>query len=126
MNHFILQIRNSITFNERYSSLFVFSIAVVLRLIPEILASPYPIGYDVINYYLPVLKNFDDHWPVISNQFPFYISLLHTISWLLHVDPRIVISSSIVLIFGLFAVVIFSISRKLLDLNNLQSIFFID
>jgi hypothetical protein len=123
LNHFILQIRNAITFNEKYSYLFVFSIAVVLRLIPEILASPYPIGYDVINYYLPVLKNFDDHWPAISNQFPFYISLLHTISWLLHVDPRIVVSSSIVLIFGLFAVVIFSISRKLLDLNNLQSIF---
>jgi hypothetical protein len=123
MKDFILQIRDTITLNKKYSYLVVFSIAVVLRLIPEILASPYPIGYDVINYYLPILKNFDDHWQAISNQFPFYISLLHTISSLLHVDPRIVVSSSIVLIFGLFSVVIFSISRNLLHLNNLQSIF---
>ncbi|HXV88310.1 MAG TPA: hypothetical protein VD710_04355 [Nitrososphaeraceae archaeon] len=104
-------------------ALVVFSIAISLRTITEILASPYPIGYDVINYYLPILKNFDDHWPTISNQLPFYISLLHTISWLLHVDPRIVVNSSIVLIFGLFSVVIYSISRNLLHLNNLQSIF---
>ncbi len=119
----LLQVKNGIIDNQKYSYLVVFSIAVILRLIPEILAYPYPIGYDVINYYLPILKNFDDHWLEISNQFPFYISLLHTISWLLHVDPRIVITSSIVLIFGLFSVVVFSISRNLLHLNNLQSLF---
>jgi hypothetical protein len=107
----ILQAKNTIVNNKNFSYLVVFSIAVILRLIPEILAYPYPIGYDVINYYLPILKNFEDHWPAISNQFPLYISLLHTTSSVLHVDPRIVVSSSIVLIFGLFSVVIFSIQR---------------
>jgi hypothetical protein len=119
----ILEVKNIITNNNKFSQLIVFLVAVILRLIPEILASPYPVGYDVINYYLPILTNFDDYWPEISNQFPFYISLLHTISSLLDVDPRIVVSLSIVLIFGLFSVVIFSISRNLLHLNNLQSIF---
>ncbi len=119
----ILQAKNTIVNNKNFSYLVVFSIAVILRLIPEILAYPYPIGYDVINYYLPILKNFEDHWPAISNQFPLYISLLHTTSSVLHVDPRIVVSSSIVLIFGLFSVVIFSISRNLLHLNNLQCMF---
>jgi len=119
----ILQVKNIIANNKKYSYLIIFSIAVILRVIPEILAFPYPIGYDVINYYLPILKNFDDDWSAISNQFPLYISLLHTISSVLQVDPRIVITSSIALIFGLFSLVIFLIAKNLLYLNNLQSMF---
>ena len=119
-----MQVKGSIIAdNKYYSCIIVFSISIFLRLIPEILASPYPIGYDVINYYLPIMKNFDQYWPAISNQFPLYISLLHMISEVLRVDPRIVITSSIILIFGLFSLVIFSIARNLLHLNNLQSIF---
>ncbi|MFN2435006.1 MAG: hypothetical protein ABR515_06495 [Nitrososphaeraceae archaeon] len=118
-----LQIKNIITNNKKYCYLIVFSIALILRLIPEILPLPYPIGYDVINYYLPVMKNFDGYWPTISNQFSFYVSLLYAISEVFHVDPRLIISSSIVLVFGLFSLVIFSIARNLLHLNNLQSIF---
>ena len=108
---------------NKYSYLIVFSVALVLRLIPEILAYPYPIGYDVINYYLPILKNFDDYSATISNQFPLYISLLHTISSTMNVDPRIVITSAVVLLYGLFSLVILSIANKLLHLDNLQSIF---
>ena len=108
---------------NKYSYLIVFSVALVLRLIPEILAYPYPIGYDVINYYLPILKNFDDYSATISNQFPLYISLLHTISSTMNVDPRIAIISTVVLLYGLFSVVIFSIANKLLHLDNLQSVF---
>jgi hypothetical protein len=119
----ILEVKNIITNNNKFSYLIIFSVAVIIRLIPEILAYPYPVGYDVINYYLPILKNFDDYWLVISNQFPLYVSLLFAISEVFRVDPRIVVSSSIALIFGLFSVVIFSISRNLLHLNNLQSMF---
>ncbi|MDW0246743.1 MAG: hypothetical protein QOB17_04930 [Nitrososphaeraceae archaeon] len=108
---------------NKYSYLIVFSVALVLRLIPEILAYPYPIGYDVINYYLPILKNFDDYSATISNQFPLYISLLHTISSTMNVDPRIVITSAVVLLYGLFSLVILSIANKLLHLDNLQSVF---
>jgi uncharacterized membrane protein len=95
----------------------------ILRLIPEILAYPYPIGYDVINYYLPILKHFDDYSASISTQFPLYISLLHTISSTMNVDPRIVITSAVVLLYGLFSLVIFSTANKLLHLDNLQSVF---
>jgi len=118
-----LQIANIITNSKKYPHLIVFSIAIVLRLVPEILAFPYPIGYDVINYYLPVIKNFEQYWPTISNQFPFYVSLLYEISEVFRADPRLVISSSIVLVFGLFSLAIFSIGRNLLRLDNLQSIF---
>ncbi len=118
-----LQIKNIITNNKKYPYLIVFSIAVILRLVPELMAFPYPIGYDVINYYLPVMKNFDGYWPTISNQFLLYVSLLSAISEVFRVDPRLVISTSIVLVFGLFSLVIFSIGRNRLRLNNLQSIF---
>lgn len=118
-----LQVKDRIANNKKYSYLIIFSIAILLRLIPEILAFPNPIGYDVINYYLPILKNFDKYWPVISNQFPLYVSLLHTISSVFHVDPRIIVTSATVLIFGLFSVLIFSISKNLFHLNNLQSMF---
>ena len=119
----ILQVKSIITNNKKYSYLIIFSMAIILRLIPEILAFPNPIGYDVINYYLPILKNFDKYWPAISNQFPLYVSLLHTISSVLHIDPRIIVTSATVLIFGLFSLVIFSISKNLFHLNNLQCMF---
>jgi hypothetical protein len=119
----ILQVKNSIANNQKYSYLIVFSVAVILRLVPEILAFPYPIGYDVINYYFPILKNFDDHWTSVSNQFPLYIVLLHAITSIFHIDPRILITASAVLIFGSFSLVIHSIARNIFHLSNYQSIF---
>jgi len=119
----ILQVRRIITNNNKYSYLIVFSVAVILRLVPEILAFPHPIGYDVINYYLPILTNFDDHWTSVSNQFPLYIALLHAITSIFHIDPRIVITASAVLIFGSFSLVIHSIARNIFHLSNYQSIF---
>lgn len=118
-----LQIANIITNSKKYPYLIVFSVAIFLRLVPELLAFPYPIGYDVINYYLPVIKNFEDYWPTISNQFPFYVSLLYAISEVFNFEPRLVISASIILVFGFFSLAIFSIGRNLLRLDNLQSIF---
>ena len=119
----ILQVKRIITNNNKYPYLIIFSIAVILKLVPEILAFPYPIGYDVINYYLPILTNFDDHWTSVSNQFPLYILLLHAITSIFHIDPRIVITASAVLIFGSFSLVIHSIARNIFHLSNYQSIF---
>ena len=41
----------------------------------------------------------------------------------MNVDPRIVITSAVVLLYGLFSLVILSIANKLLHLDNLQSVF---
>lgn len=119
----IFQVKNIIANNEKYSCLIVFLVAIILRLVPEILAFPYPIGYDVINYYLPVLINFDIYWTSVSDQFPLYILLLHMVTSNLQIDARIVITASIVLIYGLFSVVMYSIARNNFHLNNFQSIF---
>jgi hypothetical protein len=118
----ILKAKKGILTNIKYP-LIVFSISIILRLIPEIIALPYPIGYDVINYYLPILIDFDDHWRSASNQFPLYVLLLHAITAVSQIDPRIVITGSIVLIFGLFSLVLYSIAKNIFHLNNFQSIF---
>jgi hypothetical protein len=118
----ILKAKKGILTNIKYP-LIVFSISIILRLIPEIIALPYPIGYDVINYYLPSLIDFDDHWRSASNQFPLYVLLLHAITAVSQIDPRIVITGSIVLIFGLFSLVLYSIAKNIFHLNNFQSIF---
>ena len=48
--------------NERRMALIIFPIGCIVRLIPELFAYPFPIGYDVINYYIPMVTNFDKHW----------------------------------------------------------------
>jgi hypothetical protein len=67
----------NITNKEWFLPLLVFFMGCVVRLVPELFAYPYPIGYDVINYYIPVTTNFADHWTQISSEFPLYVSFLH-------------------------------------------------
>jgi len=119
----ILQLKGFIANNRKYPYLIIFSIAVLVRVIPELEALPYPIGYDVINYYLPVLVNFDNHWASASNQFPLYVMLLHVIISITHIDPRLVVTATAVFIFGLFSVVVYSIAKNNFHLSNYQSIF---
>jgi hypothetical protein len=119
----ILQLKNFFANNRKYPYLIIFSIGVLVRVIPELEALPFPIGYDVINYYLPVLVNFDNHWASASNQFPLYVALLHVIISITHFDPRLVVTATAVFIFGLFSVVVYSIAKNNFHLSNYQSIF---
>ena len=119
----ILQLKDFIANNRKYPYLIIFSIAVIVRVVPELEALPYPIGYDVINYYLPVLVNFDNHWASVSNQFPLYVVLLHVIVSITHIEPRLMVTATAVFIFGMFSVVVYSIAKNNFHLNNYQSFF---
>ena len=46
--------------SEKHAVLVVFILCIAVRAAPELMAYPYPIGYDVINYYIPTIKNFED------------------------------------------------------------------
>jgi hypothetical protein len=83
---------------ESFLLLLLFVIAAGIRLVPEILAYPYPIGYDVINYYLPVLSNYENYWPVVSTQFPLYVILLHEIIIGTDLSPTVVVPMAAILI----------------------------
>ena len=121
----LLNVKERLINSEKYAILFIFSIASLVRTIPELIAYPYPIGYDVINYYIPVVTNFDKYWPTISGQFPFYVSLLHVISNNIgsSISPHFVVTAFAIITYGIFAVSIFFIGRKVLKINISYSMY---
>lgn len=107
--------------NGRNYILLIIVIAVVFRSLPELIAYPYPIGYDVINYYIPFNTNFDKSWNMISNQFPLYISLLHLVTTFTMLGPELVVRIVSILVFGIFSISVYQTSRRLLSLSVTES-----
>ncbi|MGI8834022.1 MAG: hypothetical protein ACR2IS_15475, partial [Nitrososphaeraceae archaeon] len=86
-------------------------------------AHPYPVGYDVINYYIPVITNFQEHWAIVSQQFPLYVLILHSFQLATDLEPQAVVIASAIILYGIFSISVFSISRKLLGLSELYSLY---
>jgi hypothetical protein len=103
--------------------LFIFSIGCMVRAIPEIVAHPYPIGYDVINYYIPVITNFQEHWPTVSEQYPLYVLILHFIQVATDLQPQMVVGMSGLILYGVFSVSLFMMSRRVFGLGEYYSLF---
>jgi hypothetical protein len=118
-----LSLKSLSTMTRRHAILIAFLIGCVTRFIPELIAFPYPIGYDVINYYIPVIANFNDHWQAVSEQFPLYVVLLYSIRAALHLDPQVVVTVCAIMIFGIFGVSLYTAGRRLLKLDELHCLF---
>lgn len=118
-----LNMKSLSTMTRRHAILIVFLIGCLTRLIPELIAFPYPIGYDVINYYIPVITNFNDHWQAVSEQFPLYVVLLYSVRIALHLDPQVVVTVCAIIIFGIFGVTLYTAGRRLLKLDELHCLF---
>jgi hypothetical protein len=104
--------------NKKWSlPLLVFFIGCVIRIVPELFAYPYPIGYDVINYYIPVTTNFANHWTQISSEFPLYVSFLHLTQIATGLTPHSTVVIFATMMFGFFALSVFSIAWKLLKVD---------
>ena len=101
----------------------VFAICIALRAAPELVAYPHPIGYDVVNYYIPKIVNFQEQWSAISNQFPLYITLLYSLSTAVPLPAAALVTSVAVAIAGIFGLSLFYIGRTLLNLRIIQSLF---
>jgi hypothetical protein len=118
-----LVLRLKLITDQRRALIIIFSISCIIRIIPELFAYPYPIGYDVVNYYIPVLANFKAHWIVISGQFPLYILILHLINIYSGLSPHLTVTTFTTVVFGFFGVSVFLIARRLLELDIHHSIF---
>jgi hypothetical protein len=94
-----------------------------VRAIPEMVAHPYPVGYDVINYYIPVITNFQEYWPIVSEQYPLYVLILHFIQAATDLQPQILVSMSGLILYGFFSVSLFIMSRRLFGLGELYSLY---
>lgn len=102
---------------EWFLPFLIFFMGCVVRLVPELFAYPYPTGYDVINYYIPVTTNFAKHWSEISSEFPLYVSLLHLSQTATGLTPYSTVIIFATIMFGSFAVSVFLIARKILKVD---------
>jgi hypothetical protein len=103
--------------NEKYTILVVFTLCIALRTAPELIAYPYPIGYDVINYYIPTITNFEDKWDTVSKQFPLYVTFLYLISITTGLPAYSVAVAVIIVMTGIFGISLFYLGRNLLKLG---------
>ena len=103
--------------NEKYTILVVFTLCIALRAAPELVAYPYPIGYDVINYYIPTITNFEDKWDTVSKQFPLYVTFLYLISITTGLPAYSVVVAVIIVMTGIFGISLFYLGRNLLKLG---------
>lgn len=95
----------------------------MVRAIPEMVAHPYPVGYDVINYYIPVITNFQEYWPIVSEQYPLYVLILHFFQAATDLQPQILVSMSGLILYGFFSVSLFIMSRRLFGLGEFYSLY---
>jgi hypothetical protein len=109
--------------SEKHAALVVFILCIALRAAPELMAYPYPIGYDVINYYIPTVTNFEDKWDIVSKQFPLYVTFLYIVSIATGLPAYSVIVAVIIAMTGIFGVSIFYLGRTLLKLGISHSAF---
>jgi hypothetical protein len=109
--------------SEKRAVLVVFILCIALRAAPELIAYPYPIGYDVINYYIPTVTNFEDKWDIVSKQFPLYVTFLYIVSITTGLPAYSVIVTVIIAMTGIFGVSIFYLGRTLLKLGISHSVF---
>ncbi|MGI0049517.1 MAG: hypothetical protein ACREAW_08245 [Nitrososphaera sp.] len=107
--------------SEKHTIILVFALCVVLRVIPEIVAYPYPTGYDVVNYYIPVVANFEAHWSTVDGQFPMYVLLLHSVHLATGLPAQLVVAAVAVAVFGIFGTSVYYLGRSLMGLGVSQS-----
>lgn len=98
--------------------LMVFLCAVALKTVTEMSAYPYPVGYDVINYYIPMLDNFESVQHSLLKEYPFYMYILHFIQSLTGLSPGETVSSFSIVVYGIFALSIFSLGKVNLKNSN--------
>ena len=109
--------------SEKYAIFVVFALCIALRAAPEIVAYPHPIGYDVVNYYIPTVTNFEDNWDITSKQYPLYVTFLYLLTLISGLGPHSVVAAVIIIMTGIFGTSLFYLGRTLLKLGVSQSAF---
>jgi hypothetical protein len=125
--HLIVHTQSVLTFrlfaSERRVALIIFALCLTLRAVPELMAYPYPIGYDVVNYYIPTLANIGERWSSFASQFPLYVLLLDFVMLLTGFSAQSVVVGVSIAMAGFFGISLFYIGRTILKLGIAQSAF---
>ena len=91
--------------------LFCFLIGCLIRIIPEIIAYPYPIGYDTINYYIPLVNEVE--FGSLNDQFNIFPYLLAILKISTSLDPHNLMIALSSTTYGLFSVSIYLLLEEL-------------
>ncbi len=96
--------------------LFFFLLGCFIRIIPDLIAYPYPIGYDIINYYIPLADKVNSTFQ--NDSFQFYPYLLYIFKSFIPLHPQGLVLSLSSITYGLFSVSIYLLLKvKGLDLK---------
>ena len=93
------------------SLLFFFVLGCFIRIIPDLIAYPYPIGYDIINYYIPLADKLNTIFQ--NDSFQFYPYLLYTFKSFIPLNPQGLMLSLASITYGLFSVSIYLLLKGL-------------
>ena len=93
------------------SLLFFFLLGCFLRIIPDLMAYPYPVGYDIINYYIPLADKLNTIFQ--NDSFQFYPYLLYTFKSFIPLNPQGLMISLSSITYGLFSVSIYLLLKGL-------------
>jgi hypothetical protein len=93
------------------SLLFFFVLGCFIRIIPDLIAYPYPIGYDIINYYIPLADKLNTTFQ--NDSFQFYPYLLYTFKSFLPLNPQGLMLTLSSITYGLFSLSIYLLLKGL-------------
>lgn len=93
------------------SLLLCFLLGCFLRIIPDLIAYPYPVGYDIINYYIPLADKLNTIFQ--NDSFQFYPYLLYTFKSFIPLNPQGIMISLSSITYGLFSVSIYLLLKGL-------------
>lgn len=93
------------------SLLFFFLLGCFLRIIPDLIAYPYPVGYDIINYYIPLADKLNTIFQ--NDSFQFYPYLLYTFKSFIPLNPQGLMISLSSITYGIFSVSIYLLLKGL-------------
>ncbi len=112
----LLRSKSKLFASEKYAILVIFALCIALRAAPELVAYPYPIGYDAVNYYIPNVTNFEDKWDTISKQYPLYVTFLYLLTLISGLGAHSIVAVVIIAMTGTFGISLFYLGRTLLKL----------
>ncbi|HET9807522.1 MAG TPA: hypothetical protein VFP49_11475 [Nitrososphaeraceae archaeon] len=91
--------------------IFVFLIGSLIRIIPEIIAYPYPIGYDTINFYIPLVSEVE--FDSLKDQFNIFPYLLYILKISTSLDPHNLMIALSSTLYGFFSLSIYLLLQGL-------------
>jgi len=109
--------------SPRIGLLAAFAFGVVVRLIPELLSSPYPIGFDTIYYAWRIKEGVVwAHWSGVFGSWLLY-GMLIPLHGLLSADPFLLLKLVMPLLFGLVACAVYYVATEALKWSARKGLF---